>query len=445
MPSILVLGAGQSAPYLIQHLLSEAPAGFEVVVADQSEPMARSAIGAHPRGVAVALEARDEAAVLEKIKAAEIVVCFLAPSFQAPIARLCLEAKKPMVSASYRSAELLALEPEAKAEGLTLLSEVGLDPGLDHMSAMRMLARAREAGANVRGFWSYGSGVVDRDTVDNPFGYAITWNPRNVVMSGEAGAYFKEEGVERIVPYPEVFARVWPVEVPGEGVMEAYANRDSVSYIEPYGLEEAETVVRGTLRHVGYTEAWYAVARLGMGNERIRLRNLPERSWAQLVETFLPPGSGSMRARVAAHLGIHPGNRGLSMLEWLGLFGEGAIGELAQDAQTASDALIALLRVRLALPPGGRDLVILHHELEVELEGQIRRLRSTLRVHGEPGGCTAMAKTVGLPAALATLDILSGDLDEPGCPVPLGPSFYDGLLDRVEAAGLVFEETGLDA
>jgi saccharopine dehydrogenase-like NADP-dependent oxidoreductase len=435
---ILVLGAGQSTPYLIRHLLDASSEGFEVIVADRDAELAAARVGGHPRGRALALDASDRAALEAAVRGADVVVNVLAPAFQAPVARLCLDAGRPMVSASYRSPELRALEPEAKARGLTFASELGLDPGLDHMSAMRLLDAIRDAGGEVIRCLSYGSGVVERDL--NPLGYAITWNPRNVVLAGAAGARFLDGGRVRVVPHPEVFRRTWSVDVPEVGRMEAYANRDAIGYIDTYGVEGARTMIRATLRHVGYCETWYVAARLGLANETVTIPGLPELSWRELVDVFLPAGEGDVARRLADHLGLHPNGRALDHLRWLGLFEDAPIGALAPDAETPADALVALLRRRLALPEGEHDLVILHHEIEAR-EGAARRVHtSTLVARGEPGGVTAMARTVGLPAALAALELLAGAFPVTGCPLPSHPDIYPRLLPKVEAAGLRFEE-----
>lgn len=444
MRRILVLGAGQSSPYLIRHLL-EAQEPLEVTVADRDLQLATARVGGHPRGRAVALDASDEAAALDLIRAAEVVVNLLAPSFQVPVARLCLEAHRSMISASYRAPGLLALDDEARRRGVVLLSELGLDPGLDHLSAARLLDRARAAGARVRRFFSYGAGVLDPTSGDNPLGYAVTWNPRNVVRAGAAGARYLEEGVLRLVPYPELFLRTWPVEVPGEGRFEAYANRDSTSYIGLYGLEEAATVVRATLRRGGFAATWHALARLGLTRDDVEIEALPMMSWRALLETHLAPGGGDVSRRLSMQLGLHPTGAVLDTLRWLGLFDDQPIGALSADAAracTPADALEALLKVRLALPPAGRDLVILHHVVEVDgPDGEGVTLTSTLVERGVPG-VTAMAKTVGLPAALAALEILNGTLPATGAPLPLEPALWRHLLPKVEAAGLRFSETG---
>lgn len=434
MKRVLVLGAGQSSPYLIRTLLEEGGELF-VDVRDRDVENARKRLGDAENGAVTGLDAQDQGALRDAIAQSDVVVNLLAPMFQVPVARLCVELKRSMVSASYRDPELLALEPEAKARGVTLASELGLDPGLDHMSSMRLLGEIERKGEVVESYYSYGSGVVDRATVPNPLGYAITWNPRNVVRAGAAGARFLEAGRERVVPYPRVLDRTWTVEVPGVGPMEAYANRDSLPYVDLYGVGTAETVVRATLRFPGFCETWLAIARLGLAGDE----PVPSgaETWRDLVESCLAPGEGDLGQRVARQLGLHPNGRALDNLRWLGLFDEEALP--SPRGRSFADVMVDRLQARLALPEGGRDLVILFHEIRTTGAAP-QRYRSVLVVKGEEG-MTAMAKTVGLPAALATLDLLGGTFPLYGCPIPTERSVFERILPKVEARGLVFEES----
>ena len=350
MKRILVLGAGQSSPCLIDRLL-EAP--VEVRVADRDADAAARAVAGAARGAAVGFDATDEAGLRAEVGAADMVVNLLAPSFQVPVARACLAEGRSMVSASYRSSGLAALADEAEARGLSFASELGLDPGLDHMSAMRLLETLRGEGRTILAFESYGAGIADPDTVDNPLGYVVTWNPRNVVMAGEAGARFVDEGGIKVVPYPEVFRRTWTVEVPGLGPLDAYPNRDSFAYVELYGLKHARRVLRATMRAPGFTEAWYALAKLGLANETITIPGLADLTWRQLTQCFLPEGRDrNLETRLADHLGLHRTSAALRTLRWLGLFERTRVGALTGEAvRTPAEAVRALLTERLRLPP----------------------------------------------------------------------------------------------
>jgi saccharopine dehydrogenase-like NADP-dependent oxidoreductase len=440
--TVLVLGAGQSAPYLIKYLLEHALTyDWRVVVADRDEAVAEARVGGHPRGRAAYLDAKDVTMLRSLVQEAKVVVNFLAPVFQHPVAELCLELGRHMISASYQDRRVAALHDAAVAKQVTLLCELGLDPGMDHMSAMQLIHGLQAKGGVITSFCSYGSGVPALDSRDNPLGYAITWNPRNVVMAGEAGAQYLLDGRIKVVPYPEVFHRSWPVEVPGVGTMEAYPNRDSLSYKAAYGLAAADTLIRGTLRYPGFCESWYHVARLGLPNERILIPRLAERTWAELVEMFLPPGEhGGVRLRTARHLGISPGGTIMKNLEWLGLFADTPTGA---QGETSAEAMIHLLKDKLRLPPGGRDMVILAHELLVHYPGEggrKERVRSTLVDLGQPDGLTAMSKTVGLPAAIGARLLMTDAFPRHGSYIPTDPAIYAPMLKELEQAGLTFEE-----
>lgn len=440
MRHVLVLGAGQSAPYLIQRLLQDAQTrnGF-VTVADRDEALARGRVGDHPRGAAMALDVTDLSLLRTQVRRADVVVHFLSPTFQHAVARTCVEFATPMVSASYRDQRLRELDAEARRNGTLLLTEMGLDPGIDHMSAMELIGRERAAGSQMLKFASYGSGVPSLDSPQNPLGYAVTWNPRNVVMAAEGGAQYLVDGMIKIVPYHQVFRRTWPFQVPGVGLMEAYPNRDSLSYRALYGLHEVQTMLRGTLRHPGWGETWHQVVRLGLPNEQLRIPNLADRSWAELVEMFLPRDVAGVHLpqRVANYLNISPTGTIIQNMRWLGLFDEEPCGA---PGETAAAALTHLLQSRLALPPNGKDMVIIAHELVVRKEGRLERILSVMTEEGTPGGITAMAKTVGLPAALGVKLILDGALPMSGSLIPTEPALYRPLLAALESEGIRFRE-----
>jgi len=443
---ILVLGAGQSAPYLISYLLERAAShDWQVVVADRDEGLAKDRVGGHARGQAVYVDATDTRGLHALISKAKVVVNFLAPPFQYPVAVICLELGKHMVSASYQDPRVKALHDKAESEGVTLLCEMGLDPGLDHMSAMKLIHGIQEDGGVVTHFASYGSGVPAPESCNNPLNYAITWNPRNVVMAASSGSQYLVDGRIKVVPYPEVFHRTWPFEVPGLGMMEAYPNRDSISYRSVYGLSHVQTLIRGTLRFPGFSEAWYQVARLGLPNETLTIPKLAERTWAELVEMFLPPGeTRDIRLRTARHLGISPSGGIMQTLTWLGLFSDEKIGVAGS---TPAEAMSHLLQDKLRLPEGGRDMVVLAHELLVHYpdDGNRKtRVTSTLIHKGEPDGVTAMATTVGMPSAIGARLLMNDAFPRAGSYIPIDPAIYRPMLKELEQAGLTFSEVTTD-
>lgn len=444
---VLVLGAGQSAPFLIRDLLDHAQAHrWEVVVADRDESLAQARVDGHPRGRACYVDATDETMLAGLIEGARVVVNFLAPPFQYPVAAVCVSLGRHMVSASYLDGKVRRLHGEAKDKGVTLLAEVGLDPGMDHMSAMRLIHRIQNEGGRIVSFKSYGSGVPAPEDRSNPLGYAITWNPRNVVMAGEGGAQFLWGGQARVMPYPEMFRRTWPVEVPEVGTMEAYANRDSLGYRQGYGIAEAQTLVRGTLRYPGFAATWYHLAQLGLPNERIAIPDLAERTFAQLVQMFLPAGRGSIEAQAADRLGVPIDGEVMNNLRYLGLFDDRQIGAFGAP-QTAAGALTLLVANRLQLGATEKDMVVLHHEIEAVWDSphrSTRRYLSTLVARGEPGGATAMSRTVGLPAAIGTRMLMTGAFPSVGARIPTEASIYNPMLEALAAQGLRFVESQVE-
>lgn len=448
MKRILVLGAGQSSPYLIRHLLDRAAErDWLVTVGDRDPDLAASRVADHDRGEAIAFDAGATGRLAEIVAEADLVVNLLPPGLQPILARECVHQARHMVSVSYATSGVRELGREAARRGTLLLMEIGLDPGIDHMGTMSLIDRLHRGGAVIESFESYGSGVPAPDSVDNPLGYAITWSPRSVVLAGLDGAHYLRDGQLRAVPKHRVFETTWPVEVEGVGTMEAYPNRDSLAYREIFGLAQARTLVRGTLRHPGFCEAWRQVVRLGLNTERISIPRLAEKSFAELVDMFLPEGlpGATVEERTASFLGPGADKTAMASLRWLGLFSDRPTGV---DGATATDALVHLLLDKLRLPPGGRDMIVLLHRLGVRYpaskgassEARRERVTATLVERGEPGGITAMARSVGLPAALAVSLVLDGEIDLVGCHIPTEPAIYEPVLVELARHGVRFEE-----
>jgi saccharopine dehydrogenase (NADP+, L-glutamate forming) len=443
MKRILVLGAGQSTPYLIHHLLGLSDEhDWHVTVGDLDEDLARGRIGGHPRGRGIRFDVNDETLRSTQIQQADVVINMLAPMFQNLVAWDCVSHGTHMLSVSYRDRSVRDLSPDAERKGVLLLCEMGLDPGIDHMSAMAVIERVRADGGQITRFCSYGSGIPAPDQEQNPLRYVITWNPRNVVMASEHGAEYMEDGKIKLVPFHHVFHRTWPVEVDGVGLFEAYPNRDSLSYQRSFGLEHAHTVIRGTLRYPGWSEAWAQVVRLGLPNEELRIADIQERSYRDVIEMFLPMTHNQERieVRVARFLQISPTGVIMQNLSWLGLFSE---EKVVCNGDTPAAMLSHLLKEKMPLAPGMRDMVIILHELDVHYPASDRsdeRIASTLVAHGDPHGFSAMAKTVGLPTALATRLLLTGKLTLTGSKIPTDRSIYEPILRDIAAEGLEFSE-----
>jgi saccharopine dehydrogenase-like NADP-dependent oxidoreductase len=420
---VLVLGAGLVSRPLVRHLL--AFPDLAVTVADQDGSKASGVVDGHPRGTSVALGLEDEAAVSARIRESDLVVSLLPATLHVPVARIAIAHRRPVVTTSYVSAEMKALDGEARAAGVIVLNECGLDPGLDHMSAMRTIDRLRAEGHRLVSFRSCCGGLPAPEADTNPWGYKFSWSPRGVLLAGRSAARWLEDGSVVEVPGGEIFTRVAPYEVPGLGRLEVYPNRDSTAYVATYGIEGVQTMFRGTLRRPGWCATLDAVARLG-------LLDVGERAWR--------PGTTCREMTESLALGRELALRApvRERLAWAGLFSDVPIGA---TRAAPLDVLCALLQARMGYAPGERDMVVLRHQFGAAgPDGTLREISSTLVAYGEPGGESAMARTVSLPAAIAARLILDGRMPLQGVRVPVHREIYEPVLEALESMGVRFEE-----
>lgn len=442
MKNVLILGAGQSSPYLISYMLKQAEKyDWFVTVADYNYEAACSKVCHHSKGQAVQFDVNDEKLRNTLIEKSDIVLNLLAPPFQYLIALDCLHHSKPVISASYENERVKDLNKDAQRKGILILNEMGLDPGIDHMSAMSLIQKIRNDGGHITSFVSYGSAVPAPDVKSNPLNYCVTWNARNVVMAGETGAIYMEEGKIKMLPYSQLFNRTWAVDVEGVGTFEAYPNRDSMVYQELFQLDKVKTMVRGTLRYSGWSETWSQIVKLGIPNEFLEVPGLNKMTYRQYTEMFVPLNSngGKLETRVANFLKISPTGGIMEKLKWLGLFDDKVIGG---NVKTSTEVMQKILTEKLPLPEGKRDMVILMHKLEAEYpkEKRSKRFISTLVDYGIPDGMTTIAKTVGAPAGIAAKLILLGELPLTGTHIPTHPAIYTKVLAELETLGLTFTE-----
>ena len=443
MKNILILGAGQSAPYLIKYLLDESKKhNWTITLCDRDEELAKQRINGHPNGRAIQFDVNDETMRHEQIKNADVVVNFLAPIFQYLIALDCLTYGKHVVSASYENPQVADLHNDAEKKGMVILNEMGLDPGIDHMSAMKIIQNVRDRGGFITTFVSYGSGLPEPNIETNPLKYCITWNPRNISMSGEAGAQYMEESQIKVLSHNQVFQRTWRVDVEGVGRFEAYPNRDSLIYLDVFNLRKVHTMIRGTLRYPGWSETWLQVVRLGMPNENLKVPGLADMTYREFTSMFLPlhANGGKLETRLANFLNINPTGKIMENLQWLGLLDDVKIGG---DVKTPAEVLTKTLVEKMPLPEGARDMVALVHEIEAtfpEEEERKEKIISTFVEYGEPNGFTAISKTVGLPSAIATKLLMLDDLPVTGCQIPTNKIVYTKVLKELEELGFKFNE-----
>ena len=445
MTRITLLGAGRSASSLIQYLLRHAPTeNWQLTVADVNPAHLVPVLAAHTEYARAVPFAIEDAARLEELVAeADVVISMLPALLHGPVARACVQHGRHLATASYVSEEIRVLDAEARAAGSTLLMECGLDPGLDHMSAMAVLDEVRARGGRVTSFKSYCGGLLAPDSEGgNPWQYKFTWNPRNVVLAGQSTAKYLENGRPRYIPYQHLFARTETIEVPGYGSFDGYANRDSLSYRAPYGLDDIPTMLRGTLRRAGYCAAWHALVRLGLTDDSVHLGNSAAMSWQELLAAYLPAAFATtetvLAAQCANYLGLAPDGPEMQRLQWLGLFTDRSVG--LADA-TPAQLLERLLTDKWQLQPHDHDMIVMQHLFEYELQGVHHARTSSLVVLGDDATHTAMAKTVGLPLGMAVRRLARGEVPQRGVLIPTQADLYAPILaELADDYGIRFEE-----
>jgi len=429
---LLLLGAGRSASSLISYLLRHASQeNWQLTIADLDPAPLVPVLAAHTAYARAVPFSTDDAARLNELVQQHDVVVSMLPAFLHPVvARACLRHRRHLATASYATPELRAFDAEARVAGITLLMECGLDPGLDHMSAMHVMDAIRARGGRLTSFKSYCGGLLAPDSEgENPWRYKFTWNPRNVVLAGQSTAQYIEAGRLRLVPYHQLFTRTETIEVPGYGAFEGYPNRDSLSYRPLYGLHDIPTMLRGTLRRPGYCVAWHALVQLGLPDDSVHLGNAASLPWHELVAGCLPqlPTHGeSVASLTAAYLHLAPNGPEMQWLTWLGIFSQEPVG--VANA-TPAQLLERLLARKWALQPQDRDMVVMEHQFEYELAGLLYATSASLVVLGDDATHTAMAKTVGLPLGMAVRRLATGQINSHGIVIPTQAEVYAPILD----------------
>ena len=435
MKKVLLLGAGLVARPGLRYLLEK---GFFVTVVDQVESKAAALLQGHTNGRAGAWTTDDKKGLKDLVKDADLVISLLPATFHVLIAEECIAQKKLMVTASYVSPAMRALDTKAKEAGILILNEIGVDPGIDHMSAMKVIDRVKASGGKVTSFKSYCGGLPAPEANTNPWGYKFSWSPRGVMTAGKNSARYLKDGVQVDIPGPGLFGDMHLLNVPGLGELEAYPNRDSMSYIEIYGLRDAKTVFRGTLRYKGWCAAMKQIVNSGLLDDKERdLKGLAYKDFTAAVLTGGKPAG--LRADIAAKFGVPESFHGIKWLEWLGLFGD---EKLPLKKGSPLDIMVARMVEKMSYADGERDTLAMHHEFIAEYPGGRReKLTSTLVDFGIPHGDTSMARTVSLPVAIATRLILEGRITGTGVQIPVSPAVYEPLLKELEENGINFKET----
>lgn len=438
MPNILLAGAGRSASSLIKYLLDNASQeGWKIVIGDISVEHAQQKAGNHPHAKGIVFDVNDDWQRIKEVQTADLVISLLPPHLHILVAKDCVRLGKHLVTASYVSKEIEALSEDAENAEVLLLNEMGLDPGIDHMSAMQLIDAIKTQGGEITAFKSYTGGLIAPASNDNPWGYKFTWNPRNVVLAGQGTAQYIENKKLKYVPYNRLFTHIEPIEVEGYGTFEGYPNRDSLSYRPAYGLENIPTMIRGTLRNTGFCSAWNVFVQLGWTDDSYTIANHEDLSYAQLLEAYLPKGTGTVKQKLAAFIHQQEDSEVMKKIEWLGIFREEkTLLRNVSPAQILQD----LLEKKWQLKETDTDMIVMQHQLEYIIEGKKRKMISSLVVKGEDATYTAMAKTVGLPLGIAARLILNGTIKTRGVQIPTIKEIYEPVLEELKRFGMVFLE-----
>jgi len=444
MKKILIIGAGLSSSSLIKYLLDNSKEqDWKVLVGDISEEAAKNKIGNHQNGEAFKFDINNSEQRDRLISDADIVVSMLPASMHYSVAEACVKFRKNMVTASYVSKEIKALHEVAKKNGVLLLNEIGVDPGIDHMSAMQVIDKIKEEGGKLTVFESNTGGLVAPKYDNNPWNYKFTWNPRNVILAGQGTcSQFLHNGKYKYIPYNKLFERTEIINVLDIGEFEVYPNRNSLKYQDIYGLQYLETMFRGTMRRPGYSKAWNVFVQLGATDDGFVYKDSENHTYRQFINSFTPFCiQKTVEQKVADYLKVNPDSDIMYKLRWTGIFEDKKIG--LKNA-TPAQILQHLLEQKWKMDDDDKDMIVMQHQFIYEIDGKKKKRKSSLIVYGEDQVHTAMSITVGIPVAIAVKMILTGKIKESGVKIPIEKNIYKPILKELENYKIVFIEEEVD-
>lgn len=439
MTKILVIGAGRSATSLIDYLLTHClEFNWHITVADVDLVLAQSKIGQHALAKAIQFDINNKEERQVVIQQHDFIISMLPAFMHGNVARDCVAFNKSMATASYVSEEMKSLNEEAKKKGLLLLNECGLDPGLDHASAMKIIDDIHAHGGKIKSFKSFCGGLVAPQSNDNPWGYKFSWNPRNVVLAGQGTAQYLEKGTLKFIPYNRLFSQITSIKVEGHGEFDAYANRDSIGYKEVYHLSEVETMLRGTLRQKGYCKAWNVFVRLGLTDDTSKITNANQLTYGGLVRSFLPVSKLPLIDQLKNLMGNDWDDDIEDKLSYLEILGDKKI-QIAEGSP--AQILQSLLEEKWKLKAEDKDMIVMQHQIEyTNKEGKNKKIHSSLVLEGKDQNHTAMALTVGLPLAITVKNYLTNQFKISGVQIPIHKIIYEPMLIELENYGIKFKE-----
>ena len=430
---ILVLGAGKSSSYLIKYLTDQAvELDWQITIADSDIRAAQKKIGRNKFAQAVWLDASNMNALTKLVGLHHLVISLLPPQMHAEVAKICLLHRKHLVTASYLTEEMKSLHKSAERAGLIFLNECGLDPGIDHLSAKKIIDEIHAQKGSVISFKSYCGGLVAEEYDTNPWNYKFTWNSRNVILAGQQTARYLHDGKFQFIPPQRLFSQTEKVKINGV-VYDSYANRDSLSYIHTYNLDHIKTMLRGTLRKSGFCEAWDVLVKIGLTDNSFKL-NTSKLTYAELLEALMPSNNKTLKKKLEQFTS-DPGI--INKIAWMGLLDKTKIS--LRDASPA-DVLQQLLERKWKLEKGDLDMIVMQHIVQYKLKNNTHNITSTLQLEGETETFTAMSKTVGLPLGIAAKLILEKQVNVKGVLIPIMPALYNPMLAELKKHGIIFKE-----
>lgn len=434
MTNILVLGAGRSSSALIDYIIKQAEKfEWRVTVGDVSKQAAETRIG-NGKATAISFDIQHLEQSQAAIGSADVVISLIPAHLHSLVAKICLAKGKHLLTASYVSPEMKSFHDEALHKGLLFLNECGLDPGIDHMSAMQVIDQIKSEGGKLTSFESFTGGLIAPETdPENPWRYKFTWNPRNVVMAGQSTAKYLQNGEYKFIPYQQLFQRITPVTVPGFGAYEGYANRDSLSYLDTYQLQGIKTMLRGTLRNQGYCSAWNILVQVGCCDDGHWMENVASMTHRSFISSFLDLQGVSIEEKLELMFDLKFDSEELKRLRWSGLFSDELVG-LANG--TPAQILEHILNKKWKLQAGDKDFIVMWHRFKFVKDGKEKEIQAYLTAKGDDEISTAMAKTVGFPLGIAAKLLLQGKIEQRGVRIPVTREIYEPVLKELSELGI---------
>lgn len=440
MQKILIIGAGQSSTSLIHYLLQySSKEDWYVTIAEKDIALAQSKTSGFDRSAVIDFDVLDDQGLTNAVESHDLVISMLPAFLHIHVAKKCASIGRHFLTASYLKDDIKALHPLFEKAGKTAIMEMGLDPGIDHMSAMKILDRLKEDGHELTGFETFTGGLVAEESVgDNPWKYKFTWNPRNVVLAGQGTCKFIQEGKYKYIPYHKLFKRTEMIYIPGYGYFEGYANRDSLAYLDVYHLRGIRTLYRGTLRRPGYCASWDVFVQLGATDDSYEMENVAEMTHRQFLNSFLSFNPhDSVELKLAHYINSPIDSDIMFRLKWLGMFEEEKVGI---QKGTPAQILEHILKKKWTLKREDKDMIVMWHKFNFIDNGEPRQIESSMVALGDDHLNTAMAKTVGLPLAIAAKLILQNKIKLYGIHVPIVKEIYEPVLQELSEMGFEFSE-----